>query len=210
MGDFFLETRFFHIPVSVESLSDRIHHSLKGTGVSYPGILIVWSGKGILRINRSEYGIKRGSVFFLSSGSRFNVFPSPGLEGMLLHYQNLSAEDQSPLTEIFTPNSSLAHCPDKILTLAARFTREWKEPHSEPPFQLQQQFTTIMADLYEEMKNAPSPSDSWIKRSLAYIDTHFHEELTREQMARQAAVSPEHYSRSFRKATGRTFNSYIT
>lgn len=66
---------------------------------------------------------------------------------------------------------------------------------------------TIYTELNESIQQK---EESWIEIALAYIHLHFQEELTREQMAKKAQVSPEHFSRTFLKHTGYPFTKYLT
>lgn len=199
----------FYIPVQAISLSEKLLLSLEEEELPHRAVIIVWGGSGFLKVNHTEYELNRGNVLFLGSLSRISVSSTSRLEGLLLQYQCLSTKD-SPLQEPFLPNSTLDHCPDKILTLAAQLGRTWKESQTDNPFQLQQLFTALMEELHGEMRAKHNPASSWLERSLSYIDNNYHEDLTRKQLARLAGVSPEHFSRSFRKATGQTFNAYIT
>ncbi|HEY2492563.1 MAG TPA: helix-turn-helix domain-containing protein, partial [Paenibacillus sp.] len=199
----------FYIPIQATSLSEEYLLSLKDEELHHHAVIVVWGGSGFLKINNTEHELSRGKVFFLDSTTRISVSSTSRLEGLLLHYQCLSRED-SPLQVPFLPNSVLEHCPDKILILADQLHGAWFEQQMDNPFHLQQLFTALMAELHSEMKERQNSEGSWLERTLVYINNHYCEELTREQLARLAGVSPEHFSRSFRKSTGQTFNEYIT
>ncbi|WP_044877167.1 helix-turn-helix domain-containing protein [Paenibacillus sp. IHBB 10380] len=199
----------FYVPIQAIRLSEEYLLSMKDEELHHHAIIVIWGGSGFLKANHTEYELNRGKVFFLGSTSRISISSTSRLEGLLLHYKCLSRED-SPLQEPFLPNSVLEHCPDKIMILADQLHGAWVEQQMDNPFQLQQLFTALMAELHSEMKARQNLESSWLERALAYIDNHFCEELTREHLARLAGVSPEHFSRSFRKSTGQTFNEYIT
>jgi ABC-type Fe3+-hydroxamate transport system substrate-binding protein len=199
----------FFIPVKVISLSLELLLSLDGEELNCRAIIVVWGGSGVINLNGTEYGMTRGSIFFLGAVCRIGLSSASRLEGILLQYQCLGPENSS-LMESFLPNSMLEHCSDKILTLAAQLQRTWKESQTDAPFHLQQLFTALMAELYGEMRARQNPASSWLERAIAYVDIHYREELTREQLARLAGVSPEHLSRTFRKVIGQSFNDYIT
>ncbi|MGF7047756.1 AraC-like DNA-binding protein [Paenibacillus sp. DS2015] len=110
----------------------------------------------------------------------------------------------------FLPVSMLEHCPDKILILAIQLQIAWADNLIDNPFQIQHLFSALMAEMHSEMKARRNPETRWLERTLAYINTYYRDELTREQLAKLAGVSSEHFSRFFRKTTGPTFNEYIT
>ncbi|BFH71810.1 hypothetical protein J27TS7_52430 [Paenibacillus dendritiformis] len=49
-----------------------------------------------------------------------------------------------------------------------------------------------------------------MEQALYYMESRYSDDLTREHMAALAHVNPEHFSRTFRKRTGRTFNAHLT
>ncbi|MGI6254523.1 MAG: helix-turn-helix domain-containing protein [Acutalibacter sp.] len=49
-----------------------------------------------------------------------------------------------------------------------------------------------------------NPQAEAVKGSIAYMRAHFSRELTLQQLAEQAALSPSHYIRVFRRCTGQT------
>jgi transcriptional regulator GlxA family with amidase domain len=48
-----------------------------------------------------------------------------------------------------------------------------------------------------------------IRRALIYMHHHFREQLTLEEVAAQARLSPNYFSECFHKATGSRFQSYL-
>lgn len=66
------------------------------------------------------------------------------------------------------------------------------------------------AFLRQDPFRKPSKSERWMKEVLVYIDDHYMEnELTLSIVAEQALVSPEHFSRVFKRVTGLTLPAYI-
>jgi AraC-like DNA-binding protein len=52
-------------------------------------------------------------------------------------------------------------------------------------------------------------SESWMEEILAYIDLHLTKDLTLSHLARQALVSPSHFSRIFTQMTGLHLPAYL-
>ncbi|CAM4285337.1 AraC-like DNA-binding protein [Paenibacillus endophyticus] len=50
----------------------------------------------------------------------------------------------------------------------------------------------------------------WIEKALDYIKKNYAGEMTRAAEAKRACVSPEHFSRVFKRHTGKTFKEYVT
>jgi len=64
----------------------------------------------------------------------------------------------------------------------------------------------------ESMQLIPRVSsyqDTLIKDTVQYIQKHYNKPITRNHMATRLKCSPAHFSRLFRKKTGRTFKGYL-
>ena len=48
-----------------------------------------------------------------------------------------------------------------------------------------------------------------IHQTIQYLNTHYGERITLEDMARRVYLSPSYFSRIFRKETGITFSAYL-
>jgi Response regulator containing CheY-like receiver domain and AraC-type DNA-binding domain len=53
------------------------------------------------------------------------------------------------------------------------------------------------------------PDNDWMESAIDYIRDHYWEELTRDQLASRYGVSPEHFSRLFKRETGHSFTDYV-
>ncbi|BBI30949.1 hypothetical protein KCTCHS21_03480 [Cohnella abietis] len=94
--------------------------------------------------------------------------------------------------------------------MASELESMWREPQLSEPFRVQQLFIELLTELHNEQAARKEQTLSWLDQALLYIETHYHKDLTREQLADIANISPEHFSRMFRKHTGRTFNAHLT
>lgn len=106
--------------------------------------------------------------------------------------------------------SQLHHASTSLMTLAGELYSAWIEPDEHKPFRVQQLFTQFIVELHHEQSARKKTSGSWLEQVFEYIEAHYNEDITREQMASLAGVSPEHFSRTFRKFMGQTFSAYIT
>lgn len=60
-----------------------------------------------------------------------------------------------------------------------------------------------------ELQDYPSQSFDRISRALEYIDTHFVESITLDQLARETSLSRTHLCKCFKDITGQTLFTYI-
>ncbi|THF84613.1 AraC family transcriptional regulator [Cohnella fermenti] len=75
-------------------------------------------------------------------------------------------------------------------------------------------FQSLLCELLHSLTSARPPSEEdrllpAIERAVAYIDDNYSEDVTREQLASMAGISPEHFSRLFKDKTGTSFVKYL-
>ncbi|MFD0587227.1 helix-turn-helix domain-containing protein [Paenibacillus sp. GCM10027627] len=199
----------FFMPISITNLR-FLKHGREGAETPFSRILIIWGGKGTLYVNDHEYEISRGSVFLCSSIPQLNLrlHSLTALQGLWIEYQGLALDGSNP-TGLEHP-VPLHRCPTSIIRLASELEKQWGEPQSSTSFRLQQLFTDLLAELSKEIADRHLPSSFWLQKILQIMETRYNEDLSRELMARLANISPEHFSRMFRKNMGRTFNAHLT
>ena len=99
-----------------------------------------------------------------------------------------------------------------INNLFERFAKEWKnnDEFSELTFK---NFATELFLLMLRNPSEATPAteiDLPIEKTTQYIITNYKEDLTLNQMAKMAALSPSYYSRRFKSLTGFGFKEYLT
>lgn len=99
-----------------------------------------------------------------------------------------------------------------INNLFERFAKEWKnnDEFSELTFK---NFATELFLLMLRNPSEATPAteiDLPIEKTTQYIITNFKEDLTLNEMAKMAALSPSYYSRRFKSLTGFGFKEYLT
>ncbi|WP_339238312.1 ABC transporter substrate-binding protein [Paenibacillus sp. FSL R5-0517] len=78
------------------------------------------------------------------------------------------------------------------------------------PFRPHMLFYELLDILQDHVTHSAPEDHSWLDNVLRHIHQMYTHSLTREQLARDANVSPEHFSREFKKHTGLTFVEYVT
>ncbi|MGO4372722.1 helix-turn-helix domain-containing protein, partial [Paenibacillus sp. MCAF20] len=63
---------------------------------------------------------------------------------------------------------------------------------------------------HEHEESKEKPDTTAIDSIIAYTESHYHEDIHRDQLARMVDLNPEYFSRLFKKVTGSTFSSYLT
>ncbi|MBT2290770.1 AraC family transcriptional regulator [Paenibacillus albidus] len=200
----------FYIPERIERLNQLViidnQHERRFSSI----LLIVWGGSGFIDVNKVSYSLECGSILAFPGTSALELRPQLGLHGIWIEYSALKQgqPEFSPLNSKLSPQLQASK---QILSLAEDLYEAWSKPDQSQPFAVQQLFSGMLSELYNESYNRSllQSSGTWLDVVLQYIDTHYNEDLTRSQMAALANVTPEHFSRTFRKATGQTFNAYI-
>jgi len=201
----------FAIPLRIAGLTE---YAESGCAVPVPGrsqLLIVWGGKGNVHLYEQPHPAARGfALLGRSSSQAIGLNPADSLQGVHIefaHYPLGSAADQE-----FDPEfEKLSPCSTVCMRLAAELYAAWKEqPREAEPYRAQLLFSRLMSELHQELATARDASDDWLSQAVQFIEANYNEDLTREQLAERANVSPEHFSRAFRKHTGRTFIDYLT
>lgn len=200
----------FYIPISLNSINEFMDSNLEEID-PHPKILIVFGGSGIVSLNEKQHAVSRGSILLCDSFSvleyqQKSCTTSP-LQAILIGYRCITTDGSQPQTiESYQPIKQTA----KIIRLAKEFENAWKYRSSRGPFYIQQMFIELLTEIHGELIENKQSISTWMDQVISYIDTHYEEDLSREEMATLVQVSPEHLSRAFRKSTGRTFSEYLS
>ncbi len=67
----------------------------------------------------------------------------------------------------------------------------------------------FLKQLYEKPPGEPQTTEKGIMLSIAYMEEHYDEVITREQLAQIAGISQWHYSRKFNEQYGKSPTDYL-
>lgn len=203
-----LHPHTFYIPTNLTRLEGAVGGCFE-EATSFQQIIIVWGGEGIFSINEEQHTVSRGSILMWNppSGSDWKLISLSRLQGVLVGYRCLTTDGSKPL--VIESDGHYQHCSTKIIRLAREFENAWKDSRDRGPLCIQQLFIELLSEIYKGLKAKTNRVIPWLDQVINYIDEHYNEDLTREQMAMLAQVSPEHFSRAFHMHIGQTFNSYL-
>lgn len=206
-----LPPHFFHVPIRLMGLDEEIPSASGNHQEQSYRIMIIQEGEGLLHADERSYPVFRGSVF--GSGSltelKLESIRLTPLRGLYMEYRCLCVDDSASYG--LECNVPIHDIPSEILRLAGELESIWGGADHGEPFQLQHLFIKLLQEIHgETISRSSSQQRSWVEQALQYMEENYYKDLTREQMAARAGVSPEHFSRKFRKHTGRTFNEYLT
>lgn len=203
----------FHIPIRLIGLEKGIPSTIGDSQEADYIVLIIQDGAGMLHQDDRSFPVSRGSVFV--SGStipdlRLESNRVTPLRGIYIEYRCLPISGSTSYgLDCSAPFHAIS---PETLRLAGEFESLWRGQNSDEPFHMQLLFIKLLQEIHAEMEIRASSSTKqpWVEQALEYIDKNYHQDVTREHMTALSGVSPEHFSRMFRKHTGRTFNTYLT
>ncbi|RED52994.1 MULTISPECIES: AraC family transcriptional regulator [Cohnella] len=187
------------------------HGPLEPRLVGTHAILAIAQGEGDLTIGLQEFHASSHFVYFISPGQTIAARSDNGetFSFYLIHFrvrtENGSDGDFPASGELPAPSRAGSD------TTAETLLRYWSG--GEPLHRLRAQalFQEWLYRLLQPMpRNAVANSRLALERTKAYIDTHYHENLTIEQLARLAEISPKYYVDLFKKTYGLSTIDYVT
>lgn len=186
---------------------------------AFSGIDELWSSKHIL------YVITSGQARLISSNGQLMVNTGSAVvrqAGTLLRHENKRGS-LSPLQGIavafdFTDNSQPIWPFGPPVPITSRIIAELvsdlllacSKSDESGSFKPHMLFYQLLDTLRDHAVRLAHEDHSWLDIVLARIHERVTHSFTREQLAREVNVSPEHFSREFKKYTGLTFVEYVT
>jgi ABC-type Fe3+-hydroxamate transport system substrate-binding protein len=168
-------------------------------------ILLVQSGSGALCFAGHACLATSGLVLLSGPGQdcSLQLDQDSSLGGQFIEYRCLYGD-------ALAHGKPLELDPALVQRLVGELASLWGRPEPGSRFRVQELFAALLTELEREREAATRQTSGWLAQTLEVMETRYNEELTREQLAKAANVSPEHFSRAFRKAYGRSFNEHLT
>lgn len=197
----------YYLPVSVHRLTgDNPSLMTKYEWGSSKVILIATDGWSRVLLRGAEQRLVRGSVLCCDSFQHFRWLEIIAFRAIAVEYQAMTLDGRRP-SPVALPLLPFAGSQEMML-LGQQLETAWKERLNKP-LDPQRLLLELLTRLHEErQEGGAAQSVPWLSRVLDLLHRRYFEEWTRESLADYAGVSPEHFSRAFRKETGSTFKAY--
>jgi YesN/AraC family two-component response regulator len=170
-------------------------------------IELILSGDGTYSIDGTEYPIKRGALFFMSPSSfhKINFTSNTTLINIMF---TLDACDPTFLYGLFekSPHIKLdlsSSDMDLLNTLANQMVNTKSEKY------LSACLNCFLAKLQSIHKTSLISESNPMQYALLYIQNHFTEKLSLNELAKMLNYSPNYLSNKFTQYTGISFKTYI-
>ncbi|QOS81501.1 ABC transporter substrate-binding protein [Paenibacillus sp. JNUCC31] len=186
---------------------------------SYSRIDELWSNKHVLYVITSgqarlisDHGhlmVNSGSAVMRQAGT---LLQHESKRGSLSPVQGIAiAFDPADNEQTLWPFGPPAAISSRvIIELVSDLVLACSQSKESGPFKPHALFYQLLDTLRDHAVQLAHEDHSWLDLVIAHIHEMVAYPLTREQLAREVNVSPEHFSREFKKHTGLTFVEYVT
>lgn len=213
--DFVLSLPSFHM--AIHELKDAVPmHWHDFYELSY-----VISGTGKQILNGTVQPLEKGVFMLLTPADFHEVLPDEG--SILRKFNVIFKEDMLDRELASLLFKDLSH---KMIALSepdwaqieADFNRLWAEYSSNQEGRKVGVYCTLnrlLLDLFRKSEakmeafSSQGVTNEIIRRALVYIQHHFRQKLTLQEVATKVNLSPNYFSEHFRKETGITFQGYV-
>ncbi len=181
-------------------------------------VLLILKGSGRYTVDLRRYEVAAGDVVLCSGGALHDEFPQADqpYQTLCVAIGNLALADLPPYSLLSPDRCPLFHQPEQFADLKELFClMDRYAAEREPGFQeLCQHLMLASLELVRRMaagrkEDLVTREDSTFGRVARYIDRHYAEDLSIEQLARQFYLSPYHLSHIFRQKTGYSLKQYV-
>ncbi|WP_280531338.1 AraC family transcriptional regulator [Paenibacillus castaneae] len=182
----------------------------------------ILSGSGTHIINGESFPLNRGMAFLLTTADIHEIVPN---EGETIRLYNFIYDDsfiRPSLNEmLFEQASYYVHTFSslKAAEIEMEFGRIWKETELwqlSSEMLVQGCFERILIELFREMgqvkpeeTRSVSKIHPSIRKAVIYIQHHFRESITLQDVSSHVGFSMNYFSECFRKQTGMTFQVHL-
>lgn len=201
--------RLFFYPVCVGVFRYESGYSL--TRSAYDSFLVMAVTKGSCRVwtQAGAFTAGSGDVVLIDCYAPHAYSSQEGWEASWLHFDG--PQSRAYFEYITAQSGCLLHPNglEDVLRPIARLYRgfQGKSPLSEPAMSLH--ITELLTRLALTGREKPGAAGPSLEKAVAYIQEHFAEPVSLEQLASLSSLSPYYFTRLFTKETGQTPHQYL-
>jgi len=204
-------------------------HSLHGTSnlplymiqESFTVLIAIAGGKGTLNVDQNQsFELSEGNVILLPADYHAELV-SNSLEPLHAYKLSIGSREEAmslPAGAIMRRSEVISRANILFLPNETTIVANMEElylhrlpAHEARHIQNQILFHGIIFQLLEQQDTKHEANEQpSVERSMIYMESHYRDKITREQLAAMAGVSPSHYSILFKQLTGFTPNEYLS
>ena len=166
----------------------------------------VMSGEGVLTVNGREYSIRRGDMCFVTPFDEHSYRSKKELKLLTVHFKLNNNESTSDMDVI---DACVTKC-NKAMINAFEILAEACD-NEELYEQLCSKTLELIAVLFlQKVKTEKKNTSNEITRAVEYMNLNFRNDISLKEISRYVGYSQEHFSRQFKRYTGKNFIKYLT
>jgi AraC-like DNA-binding protein/ABC-type Fe3+-hydroxamate transport system substrate-binding protein len=176
-------------------------------------LCFITKGTGILSINDTLHPIEPLQLFYLVPGMMVEATAhSREIEYYIILIDQITVTKQRSRWKVSDPESTLP-LPHGLVPISdaglifGRIQQLYESNGLNRDLSFQELLGFIIRDLSK--RQSEQSTDNGIDLSIAYMNEHFHEKITRETLAKMAQLTPNAFCRSFKRATGLSPTDYL-
>ncbi|MFC3767858.1 ABC transporter substrate-binding protein [Paenibacillus sp. GCM10012303] len=173
-------------------------------------LIAATGGQGCLTIDLDEYRLRPDTIYVAWPGQTIGV--SGGTEGLELYRISFEVRHDSEAAEPFPLKGEITLYPESQTAIQCELLLGYSR--SEDPlerFRGQAAFHELLYGVMKHKRQLPvDDSLSALERTRQFIESRYNENLTIEQLARIAELSPKYFVDLFKKTYGKSAIDYVT
>ncbi|MEC0228909.1 AraC family transcriptional regulator [Paenibacillus alba] len=174
-------------------------------------LIVVKQAEGLLTLDLATYRLQQDVVYVASPGQTIGICEENGKkpEVYIIEFDvHLDGRGNA----LFPLSGEISiHIENAMLMLCEQLCNCCRSESAMERFRGQSLFQELLYWIMNHLRQQTRPdSRAAMDRTKAYIDNHYREGLTIEQLARMAEISPKYYVNLFKKTYGKTAIDYLT
>ena len=161
------------------------------------------AGEGRLRTNGQDYSLSRGKAFLIDCNT-YHEYATAGEHWDFLWFHFDGELAQAYSRRIWDRLGPVIEGAAECIGLWQSLFELSQQNSEDAEAMISGEIYRILTSLYTSR-----PRDSRIERVVEFIEQNFERNITVEDMARQAFLSPYYFQRKFREQTGQTPHEYL-
>lgn len=210
-----LFSRKVWIPLSLTMITYLHNHPKEWTVAEYDTLMVIKEGQADVQIQGNRFTIKADQVLFCPAGSGvflYNTSSQP-VQLFKLMFKNIdkhvspswSTDSLATITSVHSPLEIQRLCKELLATVT-----HTEERSVEQELYSQLLFYQLLHLIWNHQPLATEATNlNMIEQAIEDVRTHYREEIRRTVIAARLGITPEHFSRIFRKYKGMSFTDYV-
>lgn len=166
------------------------------------------SGEGRLKLGNQEIRLKRDVACLCPPGETFGWKAGKGLKLFLFWFDVFRETGEKSLLSF--KKDIVVYPADKLADLCEKSAQLWHSPDGLERFRCQVVFQEMLYYVLSSIRSQPVGTGPVLEAAKEYMERHFQENVTVDQLAMIAKVSPKYFVDLFKKTYGISAINYLT